>query len=93
VPFTKLSGTWLGGCAISITSIILIIFLLENGRSVEVRFLWLNGKLPLAVALLIAGTGVAVVATVIGTARIAQLGRLAPAEPTNSAVDPTSSLA
>jgi uncharacterized integral membrane protein len=50
--------------------------MLQNTGSVEVTFLWMHGSLPLALALLIAGVGVAIAAMVIGTARITQLRRL-----------------
>jgi lipopolysaccharide assembly protein A len=56
--------------------VVLIVFMLQNTRSVEVTFLWMQGSLPLALALLIAGVGVAIVAMVIGAARMTQLRRL-----------------
>jgi uncharacterized integral membrane protein len=55
----------------------LIVFMLQNTRSVEVTFLWMHGTLPLALALLIAGLGSAILAMVFGAARITQLRRLA----------------
>jgi uncharacterized integral membrane protein len=54
----------------------LIIFMLQNTRSVEVTFLWMHGTLPLALALLIASVGVTILAMIVGTARITQLRRL-----------------
>jgi uncharacterized integral membrane protein len=56
--------------------VVLIVFMLQNTGSVEVRFLWMSGSLPLALALLVAGVGVAIVAMVVGTARLTQLRRL-----------------
>jgi uncharacterized integral membrane protein len=50
--------------------------MLQNTRSVEVTFLWMHGTLPLALALLIAGVGVAILTMVVGAARITQLRRL-----------------
>lgn len=55
---------------------VLIVFMLQNTRSVEVTFLWMHGTLPLALALLITGVGVAILAMVVGGARITQLRRL-----------------
>ncbi|HZM79346.1 MAG TPA: lipopolysaccharide assembly protein LapA domain-containing protein [Candidatus Limnocylindrales bacterium] len=49
--------------------------MLQNTRSVEVSFLWLHGNVPLALALLIASVGTAVVVMVVGAARITQLRR------------------
>jgi uncharacterized integral membrane protein len=65
-----------GICAAALAFVALIIFMLQNTRSVEVTFLWMHGTLPLALALLIAGVGVGVTAMIVGTARITQLRRL-----------------
>ena len=53
----------------------LIVFMLQNTQPVLVRFLSMQGTVPLAVALIIAGIGVGIVALVIGTIRISQLRR------------------
>ena len=53
----------------------LIVFMLQNTRPVLVTFLTMEGTVPLAIALLIAGIGVGIVALVIGTIRISQLRR------------------
>lgn len=76
VPRTRTGAAWFGICAAALAFVALIIFMLQNTRSVEVTFLWMHGSLPLALALLIAGIGVGVVAMVVGTARITQLRRL-----------------
>ncbi|MGH3678959.1 MAG: LapA family protein [Natronosporangium sp.] len=57
------------------TSEVLIVFLLQNTGSVEVTFLWLHGSLPLAIALLIAAVGAALLTMMVGVARITQLRR------------------
>jgi uncharacterized integral membrane protein len=54
---------------------VLIVFMLQNTRSVEVSFLWLHGSVPLALALLIASVGTAIAVIVVGAARITQLRR------------------
>jgi uncharacterized integral membrane protein len=56
--------------------VVLIVFMLQNTRRVQVNFLWMDGSLPLALALLIAGVGVGIVALTVGAARMAQLRRL-----------------
>jgi putative membrane protein len=76
VPGTRVSAAWIGVCAATLLLVVLIVFMLQNTGSVQVTFLWMHGTLPLALALLIAGVGVAIVAMVIGTARITQLRRL-----------------
>lgn len=55
--------------------VLLIIFLLQNTVSVSVAFLGLHGSAPLAVMLLIAGAGFAIVTLVVGSLRIGQLRR------------------
>ncbi|WP_162907254.1 LapA family protein [Allorhizocola rhizosphaerae] len=74
-PHTRLSATWFGVCAAALTLVVLIIFMLQNTRSVEVSFLWLHGDVPLALALLIASVGTAIAVMVVGAARITQLRR------------------
>jgi uncharacterized integral membrane protein len=76
VPRTRTGATWVGICAAALTFVVLIIFMLQNTRTVEVTFLWMHGTLPLALALLIAGVGVTILAMVVGAARITQLRRL-----------------
>lgn len=76
VPRTRMGATWVGICAASLTLVVLIVFMLQNTRRVEVSFLWMTGSVPLALALLIAGVGVGIVAMVVGTARVTQLRRV-----------------
>ena len=77
VPRTRLGAAWLGVCAAALTAAALIVFMLQNTRPVEVSFLWLQGTLPLGLALLIAGVGSVIVAIVFGIARMTQLRNLA----------------
>jgi uncharacterized integral membrane protein len=51
--------------------------MLQNTRGVRVHFLWMDGSLPLALALLIAAVGAAILTMVVGAARITQLRLLA----------------
>jgi uncharacterized integral membrane protein len=76
VPRTRTSAAWFGICTAAVTLVVLIVFMLQNTRGVEVTFLWMHGSVPLALALLIAGVGVAVPAMAIGAARVTQLRRL-----------------
>jgi uncharacterized integral membrane protein len=73
---TRASGAWVGICAAVMGGIVLIVFMLQNTRNVEVSFLWLQGSLPLALALFIAAVGAGLVAMVVGTARMSQLRQL-----------------
>ncbi|WP_281904174.1 LapA family protein [Phytohabitans aurantiacus] len=76
VPRTRTGAAWFGLCTAVLLSVVLIVFMLQNTRSVRVDFLWMDGSLPLALALLIAGIGAALLTTAVGAARIAQLRRM-----------------
>ncbi len=76
VPRTRTGATWFGICAAALLSVVLIVFMFQNTGNVRVDFLWMNGSLPLALALLIAAVGAALLTMVVGAARIAQLRRL-----------------
>lgn len=73
VPRTRTGAAWVGICTAALLFVVLIIFMLQNTRSVEVSFLGMNGNLPLALALLIAAVGAAILTMVVGAARITQL--------------------
>jgi uncharacterized integral membrane protein len=77
VPRTRWSTAWAVICAAALALVALIVFMLQNTRSVEVTFLWMHGTLPLALALLIAAVGAATLTMVFGAGRIAQLRLLA----------------
>lgn len=72
---TRTSAAWVGICTAAVTLVVLIVFMLQNTGSVEVTFLSLHGSLPLAMALLIAGVGAAILTMSVGAARITQLQR------------------
>ena len=77
VPRTRWGAAWAGICAAALAMVALIVFMLQNTRSVEVTFLWMHGTLPLALALLIAAVGAAILTMVFGAGRITQLRLLA----------------
>ena len=72
---SRVGAVWVGICIAAVVLIALIIFILQNTQRVQVTFLSMQGTVPLAIALLIAGIGVGIVALVIGTIRISQLRR------------------
>ena len=74
-PRTRAGAAWVGICIAALVLIALIVFMLQNRQPVLVTFLSMQGTVPLAMALLIAGIGVGIVALVIGTIRISQLRR------------------
>jgi uncharacterized integral membrane protein len=72
---------WVALCATAVVLVALIVFLLQNTRSVQVSFLWMEGSAPLAITLLIAAVGAALVTALLGTVRITQLRRVARRRP------------
>jgi uncharacterized integral membrane protein len=73
---TRTSAMWLGVWAGVLVVILLIIFVAQNTASVEIRFLWMSGRISLALAMLIAGVAGAIIAMAVAAARIIQLRRL-----------------
>jgi uncharacterized integral membrane protein len=75
VPRTRTSAIWFGVWAGVVALILLIIFVGQNTAGVEINFLWLSGRIPLALAMLIAGVCGAIIAMAVSAARIIQLRR------------------
>jgi uncharacterized integral membrane protein len=74
-PRSRAGAVWVGICIAALLLVALIVFMLQNTQLVLVSFLGMQGTVPLAVALLIAGVGVGIIAMIIGSVRIAQLRR------------------
>ena len=74
-PRSRTGATWVGLCIAALVLVALIVFMLQNTQLVLISFLGWQGSVPLALALLIAGIGVGIVALVVGTLRIHQLRR------------------
>jgi len=72
---SRAGAVWVSICVAAVLLVALIIFMLQNTQPVLVSFLDMQGSVPLALALLIAGVGVGVIALVVGTIRITQLRR------------------
>ena len=72
---TRTGAAWVGIVVGAAVLVLLIVFMLQNTVPVEVAFLGLTGTAPLALALLIAGVGFAVVTLIVGSLRIGQLRR------------------
>ncbi|WP_305789094.1 lipopolysaccharide assembly protein LapA domain-containing protein [Symbioplanes lichenis] len=76
VPWTRTSAVWAGVWAGVAVLVLLIIFVAQNTGGARISFLWMEGQIPLALALLIAGVAGAVIAMAVAAARIIQLRRL-----------------
>ena len=76
VPRTRAGAVWFGVWAGALALILLIIFVAQNTSGVQITFLWMEGQISLALALLIAGVCGALVALAVASVRIIQLRRL-----------------
>lgn len=72
---SRLGSVHAGLIASAAVLVLLLVFILENAHSVNVGFLGAHLHLPLAVALLLAGVGGALLVGALGAARITQLRR------------------
>lgn len=72
---TRISGTLVGIIVGAFVLVILLVFVLQNTKSVKVSFFAANGHLPLGVALLFAAVGGILLAAVAASLRILQIRR------------------
>lgn len=72
---TRISGTWLGVVVGAFVLVILLVFVLQNTKSVKVSFFTASGHLPLGVALLFAAAGGVILAAGAASARLLQIRR------------------
>jgi uncharacterized integral membrane protein len=70
---TRLSAVWTALAVAIVALAVILVFILQNPRSVDLTFLVFHGRLPLAIALLFAMMLGAVIVLAAGTARILQL--------------------
>jgi uncharacterized integral membrane protein len=74
---TRISGTWTAVACFAVVLLLLLIFILQNSRSVEVSYFGAHGHLPLGVALLLAAVAGVLLIALPGGARILQLRSIA----------------
>lgn len=70
---SRAGSAWIALIIGTIVLIFLLVFVLQNGRSVEIHYFGWQGSLSLGVAMLFAAIGGALVAGLFGTVRILQL--------------------
>jgi uncharacterized integral membrane protein len=70
---TRIGGVWIAVASFAVVLLLLLIFILQNSRSVEVSYFGAHGHLPLGVALLLAAVCGVLLIVLPGTARIIQL--------------------
>lgn len=76
---TRASASWTAVVVGVVILILLVVFVAQNTRQSSVTFLWLHGRAPTAVALLLAAIAGAIVVIAVGVARILQLRKEAKA--------------
>jgi uncharacterized integral membrane protein len=72
---TRTGGTWVGIIIFTVVLVLLLIFILQNTRSVPIHYFTVTGHLPLAVAMLLAAVAGVALAAIAGSLRIWQLRR------------------
>ncbi len=70
---TRVGAAWVGIALAVVLAIAVLIFIIQNSQAVRIDWLGLHVRLSLAVALLLAAVGGALVVMLVGSARIAQL--------------------
>ena len=72
---TRSSAIWIGLIAAALVLVALLIFVGQNSNRVSVHYLGANGRVPLAVALLLSAVAGLLIGAIPGTVRILQLRR------------------
>ncbi len=75
IPHTRTARVHNSLLAGLVVLILLLVFIIENTRSVKISYFGAGFNLPLGVALLLAAIGGALLVGIVGTARILQLRR------------------
>ena len=77
IKHTRTSGLWVAVGFFAVLLLLLLIFILQNSRTVDVSYMGAHGHLPLGVALLLAAVGGVLLVVLAGAARISQLRTVA----------------
>lgn len=73
IRHTRISGTWAAVVGFAVVLLLLLIFILQNGHTVDISYMGAHGHLPLGVALLLAAVAGILLVALAGSARIMQL--------------------
>lgn len=74
---TRISGLWVSVAFFAVILLFLLIFVLQNSKTVDVSYMGAHGHLPLGVALLLAAVCGVILVVLAGAARISQLRAVA----------------
>lgn len=86
---TRISAAWVGVMAGAVVLVLLLVFILQNTRSVKVSYLGLAGSMPLGIALLLAAIAGLLLAGGIASLRIWQLRHRLSGQTKSSGRSPT----
>jgi uncharacterized integral membrane protein len=70
---TRLSASWTFAALGAVVLLLLLVFILQNMQRENLEFLWLDFRLPMGVALLLAGAIGALLAVLLAASRLLQL--------------------
>jgi lipopolysaccharide assembly protein A len=73
IKHTRISGLWVAVTFFAVVLLLLLIFILQNGRTADIAYFGAHGHLPLGVALLLAAVCGALLMILAGAARMGQL--------------------
>jgi len=74
---TRIGGLWVSVGFFAVVLLLLLIFILQNSKTVDVSYLGAHGHLPLGVALLLSAVCGVLLVVLAGAARISQLRAVA----------------
>jgi uncharacterized integral membrane protein len=74
---TRIGGLWVSVGFFAVVLLLLLIFILQNAKTVQVSYLGAHGHLPLGVALLLSAVCGVLLVVLAGAARISQLRTVA----------------
>lgn len=78
---TRLGSVWVSLIGMALAFTALLIFVLQNPARTDLHFLWLDGRVPLGVAMLFAAIAGILLIAIPGTGRILQLRRRSRGQP------------
>jgi lipopolysaccharide assembly protein A len=77
IKHTRISGLWVAVVVFAVILLLLLIFILQNGKTVDISYFGAHGHLPLGVALLLAAVCGVLLTIFAGVARMSQLRAVA----------------
>jgi lipopolysaccharide assembly protein A len=77
IRHTRISGLWFAVAFFAVVLLFLLIFILQNGKAIDISYLGMHGHLPLGVALLLAAVCGVLLTILAAAARIGQLRTVA----------------